>query len=160
MVNISSSAVIDETGQYRYSLVREWYPDLPRVAFIMLNGSTADGVRDDPTLRRCIGFARKYNFGSLEVVNLFGYRTTFPKELKQASDPVGPENDFHIKEAIRRATMVIVAWGTHGAFRKRDAEVLRLLNECHIIPRCLGKTKTGHPKHPLYLRGDAVPEVF
>lgn len=156
----TSSAVIDETGLYRYSLVREWDPDLPRIAFIMLNGSTADAEKDDPTLRRCIGFAKKWNFGSLEVVNLFGYRTTLPKELKQARDPIGPENDFHIKEAIYRAMIVVVAWGVHGIFRKRDADVIKLLNECHIVPRCLGKTKTGHPKHPLYLRGDVVPEMF
>lgn len=160
MSKMISSAVIDETGLYRYSLTREWDPDLPRVAFIMLNGSTADAKKDDPTLRRCIGFARKWKYGSLEVVNLFGYRTTFPQELMQAKDPVGPENDRYIKETVSRAVMVIVAWGVHGVFRKRDADVLKLLKECHIVPRCLGKTKTGHPKHPLYLRGDVVPELF
>lgn len=81
---MKSSAVIDRTGKYRYSLVREWNPDLPRALFVMLNGSTADATQDDPTLRRCIGFSRAWGYGSLEVVNLFGYRTTFPQELKQA----------------------------------------------------------------------------
>lgn len=158
---MKTSAIIDETGQYRYSLVREWNPDLPRVLFVMLNGSTADANRDDPTLRRCIGFAKAWGYGSLEVVNLFGYRTTFPQELKRAVDPVGPENDRYIMEAVNRAKTIFLAWGTHGKYLRRDSKVIEILKKCGIAAVwCLEKTKDGHPRHPLYVRGDIRPELY
>lgn len=156
-----SSAVIDETGLYRYSLVREWDSEKPRVLFIMLNGSTADAEKDDPTLRRCIGFAKAWDYGSLEVVNLFGYRTTFPQELKRAPDPVGPENDRYVLAAVRRSDIIIAAWGTHGKHRGRDKQVIRMLIDGGVTEiMCLEKTKDGHPRHPLYIRGDAAPVLF
>lgn len=157
---MKSSAVIDGTGKYRYSLVREWNTDLPRVLFVMLNGSTADAENDDPTLRRCIGFAKSWGYGSLEVVNLFGYRTTLPSELKQADDPVGPDNDKYILEAVNKAKTVIFAWGVHGQHRARDIQVIRMLNARGIMAMCLGTTKEGHPRHPLYLRGDTQRELY
>ncbi|HBV97759.1 MAG: hypothetical protein JL50_03045 [Peptococcaceae bacterium BICA1-7] len=161
MSSIVSSAVIDETCQYRYSLVREWDSEKPRVLFVMLNGSTADAEKDDPTLRRCIGFARAWGYGSLEVVNLFGYRTTFPQELKRAPDPVGPENDRYILAAVRRSNYIIAAWGTHGKHQGRDKQVIRLLIDSGATEiMCLELTKDGHPRHPLYVRGDTKPELY
>lgn len=158
---MKTSAIIDETGQYRYSLVREWDPDKPRVAFVMLSGSTADAKKDDPTLRRCVGFAKSWGYGSLEVVNLFGYRTTFPQELKRAADPIGPENDKYILAAMRRSKDVIVAWGTHGTYRGRDKEIIRMLIHTGVPEiKCLEITKEGHPRHPLYVRGNVEPILF
>lgn len=155
---VLKGAVIDSTGQYRYSLWRIWDVERPKVTFIMLNGSTADADNDDPTLRRCIGFAKAWGFGSLEVVNLFGYRTTFPTELKKAADPCGPENDKYILKAIKDAEMVIVAWGTNGTFKKQDKHVLGLLKGNYVEPYYIDKSKDGIPKHPLYLRADLQPK--
>ncbi|MFA5385949.1 MAG: DUF1643 domain-containing protein [Eubacteriales bacterium] len=147
-------AIIDNTGDYRYSLWRIWDETKPKITFIMLNGSTADAEQDDPTLRRCIGYAKAWGFGSLEVVNLFGYRTTFPTELKKAADPVGAENDSYILKAIKGASMVVVAWGSNGSFKKQDKYVLGLLKNNCVEPYCIDVSKDGHPKHPLYLKAD------
>jgi hypothetical protein len=150
-------AIIDESKKYRYSLWRIYDETKPKVTFIMLNGSTADADNDDQTLRRCIQFAKDWGFGSLEVVNLFGYRTTFPKELKKAEDPAGPENDNYILKAIINSKMVVVAWGSNGGFKKQNKHVLDLLKNNFIRPYCIGISKDGHPKHPLYLKSDLKP---
>ena len=88
-----TGADFDPTGVYRYSLWREWDARAPAVAFVMLNPSTADAGKDDPTIRRCASFARSWGYGSLEVVNLFAYRASEPKRLRQTPDPIGPAND-------------------------------------------------------------------
>jgi hypothetical protein len=119
----------------------------------MMNPSTADDNTDDPTIRRCKDFARRFGYAILDVVNLFAFRATEPIEIDYAHDPVGPETDHHIMEAVRESDDVIVAWGAMGAKYDRVEEVLRLLNG-HPI-KCLGVTKDGHPRHPLYLRNDA-----
>ena len=123
------------------------------VLFVMLNPSTADAETDDPTIRRCAGFARRWGFRELAVANLFALRATNPRELWRASDPVGPENDQHLVEMSSRADAVIAAWGAHGVYRNREQHVLRLLNG---TVEYLGLTKQGHPRHPLYLRADAA----
>jgi hypothetical protein len=153
---VRRDAIIDPTGAYRYSLTREWDAALPRVCFCMLNPSTADALRDDPTIRRCIGFARSWGYGSLEVINLFAYRATSPGELRAADDPVGPQNDWHIGQAAGRASLIIVAWGAHGSFLARDVPVAERLAGA----LCLGMTRTGYPRHPLYVRGDTRPVAF
>lgn len=149
----NSGAVFDLTGTYRYSLWRAWSFDYPRVVFIMLNPSTADGMRNDPTIRRCIQFAHVWKFGSLEVVNLFAYRATSPCELLKADDPIGRENDRFLIAAMKRGSHIIVAWGTKGTLFERNREVIQLLVSDKKI-FCLGMTKDGHPLHPLYVRGD------
>jgi len=126
----------------------------------MLNGSTADAEKDDPTIRRCIGFAKRWGYGSLEVVNLFGYRTTLPTELKKALDPIGPDNDQYITAAAKRARRIIIAWGAHGAFKGRGKKVLGMLCRYGCKIECLGETKDGHPRHPLYIRNDTEPELY
>lgn len=147
---MNRAAIIDSTEVYRYALVREWDEALPRVCFVMLNPSVADAVTDDPTVRRCMSFARRWGMGSIEVVNLYAYRATSPRALWFASDPVGPENDRYIDVAATRAAVVVAAWGAHGTHGGRYAAVLCRLN----APRCLGLTLSGQPRHPLYVRGD------
>lgn len=148
-------AVLSECGCYRYTLTRKWNESLTALTFIMLNPSTADATLDDPTIRRCIGFARERGFGGLLVLNLFAFRATKPTDMKAARDPVGPDNDGHIIAALTAAgaasSPVIAAWGVHGAYNGRDDEVRKLSLECGVNLMCLGSTKGNHPRHPLYV---------
>jgi hypothetical protein len=144
---MKSDAIISPCGLYRYSLRRCWDETRTGVAFCMLNPSTADALKDDPTIRRCIGFAKRWGFGSLEVVNLFAYRATSPADLWPLADPIGPENDAHIKNAVGRASLIVAAWGIHGTHRRRGEDVAARWQEA----KCLGVTKDGHPRHPLYI---------
>ncbi len=148
------TATFDSTSQYRYRLGRFWNAALPRVTFVMLNPSTADHRQDDPTIRRCIGFARDWGFGSLVVVNLFAFRTPSPARLARAPAPVGPDNDRALRRARGESALVVAAWGNHGRLRDRDREVRALLDDRAV---CLGMTKLGQPRHPLYVRRDARP---
>src|SRR5579862_6473284 len=94
-----SGAVFDHSGKFRYSLWRHWDDELPRVCFIMLNPSTADDLHNDPTIARCVSYAKRWRFGSLEVVNAFAYRATDPSKLARVRDPIGPLNDQYILKA-------------------------------------------------------------
>ena len=116
------------------------------MTFVMLNPSTADAERDDPTIRRCIGFARGWGYGRLEVVNLFAYRAASPRELFSATDPVGRANERFLASATDD---VVVAWGNHG--RRADWKLRKAA--AHGRPRCLGITALGEPMHPLYVPG-------
>lgn len=145
-------AIFDATGRYRYLLRRRWGAG-PRVAFVMLNPSTADASRDDPTIRRCVGFARRWGFRSVDVVNLFAYRTPHPRALARAADPVGPANDRHLRRAVRRAALVVCAWGATDLAHARARAVAGLFDGIRL--RCLGWTRSGAPRHPLYLRRGA-----
>jgi hypothetical protein len=136
-------------GPYRYLLWRRW-AEAASVLFVMLNPSTADAHHDDPTIRRCLGFARAWGFGALEVVNLFAWRATDPRELRRAHDPVGPRNDHVIAEAAGRSHAVIAAWGNHGALAGRDRRVAALLAP-HRPRRLGGLTAAVAPRHPLYV---------
>jgi hypothetical protein len=113
-------ATISDCGKFRYRLFRKWGCGSP-LLFVMLNPSTADGEKDDATIRRCLRFAMAHDFGELEVVNLFAYRATDPKELRRAGYPVGPENDQHITDAVREAAAVCLAWGSNAAGLERPA---------------------------------------
>lgn len=153
----SSGAVISACGKYRYRLGRTWDAALRPACFVMLNPSTADATEDDPTIRRCIGFAKSWGCGGIVVVNLFAYRATDPKQLLKAADPVGPDNDEHIRAAVVECHPVVAAWGVHGVLRQRDGRVKWLLERWGVLPKCLGKTKDGrHPRHPLYVRADTA----
>lgn len=123
--------------------------------FVMLNPSTADEAEDDPTVRRCLGFAKREGFGELVVVNLYAFRATNPKELKQVFDPIGSENDEWIKNATEFADVTVAAWGAN-AEPARSCKVKRLLTN----PQHLGLTKAGFPKHPLYLKADTQLEAW
>lgn len=154
----NQSAIFDQSGRYRYSLWREWDWQTPKVGFVMLNPSRADSLVDDPTIRRCIGFAHTWGFGGLEVVNLFAYRTTNPVELGRVADPVGGENNFYLISLQKRVEQIVLAWGNGGSLQGRDRTALTLLSEQSLY--CLGLTQTGQPRHPLYLRRDTLPVPF
>ena len=126
--------------------------------FVMLNPSTADHREDDPTIRRCMNFVRNWGFARLDVVNLFGLRSTKPVALDHADDPVGPDNDQYIIDNAVYCARVIVAWGALGGKSPRAREVLKLLDGYTL--RCLGTTKDGHPRHPLYVKNSAAPVPY
>lgn len=145
--------VFDVSGRYRYSLWRAWSAYHPKIAFVLLNPSTADEEKNDPTIRRCIGFARAWNFGSMEVVNLFAYRATDYRELFKISDPIGEENNHFLMQVVERCSTVVVGWGARGTLFDRDLQVMPLLAGRKNV-YCLGITKDGQPRHPLYVKGD------
>lgn len=154
---MQSGAVI--IGNYRYLLWREWNSSNKTVSFIMLNPNSADAQTNDPTITRCINFARSWGYGRLEVVNLFAYRTSKPSLLKQVVEPIGKDNDRYVIESVERSARVILAWGNHGVWRKQDLYVLQLLkNHNHLYS--FGITKRGCPRHPLYLRSTIKPQRY
>jgi hypothetical protein len=155
-----TTAHLSGCGTYRYSLTRSWEQGLPWCLFVMLNPSTADATVDDPTIRRCVGFARDWGYGRLHVVNLFGLRATDPKALRSHEDPVGPDNDSAILRAAARCELIVAAWGAHGSHLDRNRAVWDLLGAAGLAVFCLGTTEQGHPKHPLYLKTDLKPVPF
>jgi hypothetical protein len=120
------------------------------VLFVMLNPSIADATTDDPTLRRCLAFARTWGFGYLDVCNLFAHRSAHPDVLKAVADPVGPRNDRVIAEVAARANRIVVAWGARGSLRDRAERVLSAILTQPPL-HCFGRTCAGEPRHPLYL---------
>lgn len=157
--SLSRSAEVSECGRYRWWLRRSWKTggDGKVVCFVMLNPSTADALVDDPTIRRCMGFVRAWGYSTLSVRNLFALRATDPADLLKANEPTGgPRGDLEISAACT-ADLVIAAWGASVPFG-REKEALSLLSAKPLY--CLGKTKQGKPRHPLYVRGDAQPVLF
>ncbi|WOD41739.1 DUF1643 domain-containing protein [Nodosilinea sp. E11] len=143
------TATVDPTGRYRYCLERRW-SHASTLAIIMLNPSWADSALDDPTLRRCLGFAQGWGSGAIAVVNLFAYRSCHPAVLSQVDDPIGPENDRVLAEVADRADSILLAWGNGGRWLGRDRTVLSLLTPHQAKCYCLGRNLTGQPRHPLY----------
>ncbi|WP_226036120.1 DUF1643 domain-containing protein [Aquibacillus saliphilus] len=146
-------------GSYRYCLTRVLdNKNNKRVVFWMLNPSTADENKNDQTLKRCIYFAKRENCGILEVVNLFAYIATDPNKLKKISreEAIGEENLKYITHALEAASIIIVAWGKNGTIKKgyKEPVVTRLLEVFSKKTYCFGKTKDGHPRHPLVIRND------
>lgn len=160
-------ATFDETGCYRYRLTRQWNEKKPTVAFVMLNPSTADAEKDDPTIRKCVGFASRIGAGGIIVVNLFAYRATDPEALiggeKLGIDVIGPENDDHLKAAGKDASRIIAAWGKPRAnfILNRAITVEAML--APLVPlglECLGTTMHGDPRHPLYVAYNRRPMEY
>lgn len=149
---VERGAVISECGRYRYSLWRRWGTS-GIVMFVGLNPSTADAKQDDPTIRRCMEFARSWGYGALVMCNLFAWRSTDPESMKAAADPVGPDNDATLLVEAATASVAVAAWGVHGAHQGRNNAVREMLPRLH----CLTLTKDGHPGHPLYLPAALVP---
>ena len=142
------TAVLSTDQARRYLLTRRW-DDGPLMAWVMLNPSTADARTDDATITRCARRARDLGaFGGIAVVNLFSLRATDPRALTSCPDPVGAGNDSFIVRTCRTALLVVAAWGAHGAYLGRGAEVTSLLTRSGIQPFCLGVTAGGHPGHP------------
>jgi hypothetical protein len=133
-----------------------------RALFILLNPSTADATEDDPTIRRCIDYARRWGCGTLGVVNLFALRSTTPGNLYAEHDPVGPGNDEAIIEAALWAQetdgIIVAGWGLHGTHLQRDEAVLELLDGINV--HALHVNEDGTPKHPLYCRADIAPQIY
>jgi hypothetical protein len=150
-----SSALVSPCGTYRYYLTREWDRHRPCCMWVMLNPSTADARQDDPTIRRCVGFAQGWGYGSIVVCNLFAFRATDPRELANAADPVGPDNDACLQGQIAEASRVICGWGVLAKkWVPRADHVLGLIRAAGYMPYCVKRTRAGFPSHPLYLPQD------
>jgi hypothetical protein len=175
--NVRSSehggAVFDKTGNYRYllwrnvartgedKLVSQAQPSIrdETLLLVMLNPNKADETRNDPTIRRCIGFAQNWGFSRLEVVNLFAICAEKPLMLQNFKKPIGVHNDDFILDRAGHAGRIVVAWGVHGCVLARDADVLSKLKSFGPLD-CFGITKDGLPRHPLYVRADVRPSTF
>lgn len=151
-----SGAIFSPSRTHRYQLWRRW-DDRPMLNVIGLNPSTADETANDPTIRRCIGFAKLWGYGGLMMTNIFAFRATDPQDMKRSLNPIGTANNPNIVSAALKSSRTLVAWGTHGAFMGRGVAVLQLLAGARISPICLGVTTKGHPKHPLYMASDTRP---
>ena len=156
----TSGAVFSACRRWRYLLWRRWDESLPVANFLMLNPSTADELKLDPSCTRARLYAERWGFGSLIVTNLFGWRATDPKDMKAAREPVGRGNDRAILRAAREASLVVCAWGNHGAHLERSAKVLSLLGKAGVRLHALRLNGEGEPAHPLYLPGDLKPTVM
>jgi hypothetical protein len=153
----SSGARFSEDRLYRYLL---WRPGARPVTFVMLNPSTADEMKDDPTIRRCRGYSRYWGYDGVIIANAFAYRSTDPKALYELEDPIGPENDAYIlRAALIAVGPIVCAWGAHGKLHDRGVAVAQLLRAAGHRPQCFGLTKGSkrarpQPWHPLYLPAD------
>ena len=156
------SAIISEDGVYRYRLERQWdtLTGAGTVLWIMLNPSTADAEKNDPTIRRCIGYSKAWGYAGLYVGNLYALRSTDPKAIGKHADPVGPECDHHLAMMVEpsHVSLVVCAWGS-GADPRRVDQVCDLL-QSYLRLHCLGFTKDGSPRHPLYLPKDLQPKFY
>jgi hypothetical protein len=158
----NGTAILSECGTYRYVLERHIVParhmEHP-LLFVMLNPSTADAETDDPTIRKCMGFARRWGCTDLTVVNLFALRATTPTDLRSHPDPVGPLNDEHIRLMVRfhreRRAPIVAGWGADPFARARARHILRSFGPFD----CLGMNNDGSPRHPLYLPYDIRTEA-
>jgi hypothetical protein len=154
-----SGAVFSRCRRWRYLLWRRW-GDGPAANFLMLNPSTADEIKLDPSCTRARNYAERWGFGALIVTNIFGWRSTDPYMLKTVRDPVGRLNDAAILRAAREVKLVVCAWGNHGEHRGRGAEVMRNLRSANIALHCLRLNAAGYPAHPLYLSATLRPVII
>jgi hypothetical protein len=152
----SQNARFSKCKSYRYSLVRSWSEGSGKAVFIGLNPSTADQRKDDPTIKRCVGFARAWGCGSMEIVNLFAFCATKPEDLKRYAKPIGRNNDRWIAMAISEATLSIACWGNHGEFMQRSDKI----RDGYPELLCIGINASGAPKHPLYIKATQTPFAY
>lgn len=156
-IRAATGAVISPCGQYRYHLWRIWDDCLPTMCFVMQNPSTADATANDPTITRCIGFAKREGCGGISVRNVFALRATDERELLKHPDPRGPENERHLLDArgVSLMTRLVLAWGTRfGGKRLNHHYEHAIVCLAMQSPYCLGTTAGGEPRHPLMLRSD------
>lgn len=123
---------------------------------IGLNPSTADETKDDPTIRRCIDFAKRWGFGALCMTNLFAWRDTKPENMRRAAEPIGAENDRWLQECASGAGLVLAAWGKNGSHQGRAVQVAKFVPDLHA----LRVNSDGSPEHPLYVPSHIVPQPF
>lgn len=153
---MEKSAILSADRKYRYVLTRIWDEKKPTVVFIGLNPSTADEEVDDETIRKCIGYAKRWGYGKLIMVNLFAFRSTDSSMLKRVEDPVGSDNDSYIQKCVSESNLVIACWGNHGKLLNRDKALMGSLP--NLV--CLKRNKNGTPHHPLYLSKDITPMPY
>lgn len=151
-------ATFSPDRRYRWSLYRIWQPRAPLVCYVLLNPSTADETRNDPTVARCQVRALNAGYGGLLVVNIFAWRSTNPAELYQVADPVGVANDRAILTAVRKSELVVCGWGKHGALLDRGKKVVELIRSTGRVPHALRINSDGSPEHPLYLSYELEPQ--
>lgn len=156
MEKIEKGAEISDCEKYRYALWRIWDNTKPRVMFIGLNPSTADAINDDPTITRCIHFAKSWGYGGVYMTNLFAYRSTNKSVLSSVENPIGYDNDKYISKYVELSAKVIAAWGNDGVFLERSKIVSNLVQPLF----CLDVNKTGEPKHPLYIHSQTIPKEY
>ena len=152
------TANISEDRRYRYTLTRRWGTIESGVTWIMLNPSTADAEVDDPTIRRCMAFTQHFGFEAMVVVNCFAYRATDPKELVEVGADValGEYNGGYVREACEQSKLIIAAWGAlKYPLREAALSIAKVIKDAGHSMKCLGKTKDGSPRHPLYVRKDS-----
>lgn len=158
-----ATATFSPDRTYRYTLTRTW-GDSPPAVWVMCNPSTADAFKVDPTIRRCMTFSKAWHAGGIIVLNLFALRSTDPKNLYTHGDPIGLLNDDviagYFPVDVPVLGPVVAAWGAHGTHRNRGHLIRRLLIARGARPLCLGLTKAGQPRHPLYIpNGTAAFEL-
>ena len=146
-----SCAIYSDCEKYRYILERIWDKNNGKIMFLALNPSTATEEKNDPTVARMVSFARSWGYGGVVVANVFAFRSTLPSDLKKDKNPVGSENDLLISKESKNCDKIVACWGNHGTFLNRSENVKRMIKNMG----CLGITKSGEPKHPLYLRADS-----
>lgn len=157
-----NAAWFSPCGRYRYLLMRTWnywQQDTRSVAFLGLNPSTADENVDDPTIRRCIGYAKAWGYDRLAMLNLFALRATDPKEMLASDDPIGPSNNVFLGQYARWSDLVVCCWGNHGSHLGRADEVVEMLRDEASLT-ALRVTGAGQPSHPLYLPKTLRPAPF
>jgi hypothetical protein len=154
-------ALFSEDRVYRYTLTRVWDADKARCCFVLLNPSTADERKEDPTIRRCIAYARAWDFGGLEILNLFAFRSTNPQALRMIPDPFGPMNMEYIATVTRATPLIVCGWGGSVPLLGQDKRVLQMLHDYNRPVSALKVNESDKsPSHPLYLRGDLVPQPY
>ena len=164
MINVRRT-VISDCGRYRYVFYRPLglLGDRP-CGFGLLNPSIADGRQEDPTARRAMGYGRAWHCNELFILNPNALRSTDPKALYSAADPVGPDNEYWVRAVAsyiaERGGIFVCGWGNHGGWRDQDQVFLTWLRESGVTPCFLRMTKEGHPAHPLYLPAHLKPQVW
>ena len=151
---IFKDAKFSSCRKYRYALWRIWDLSRPFVMFIGLNPSTADETKDDPTIRRCINFAKYWNYGGIYVTNLFAYRSSSTRKMMTFSNPIGDENDKWIRNLSQKSNIIIAAWGNDGIHLNRSKTIEDKIPNL----KCIKKNKSGQPAHPLYLKSNLKPK--
>lgn len=157
---LSCLATVSECGKYRFDLTRVWCGTGPTALWIMLNPSTADGTVDDPTIRKCVGFSKRWGCSGMVVCNLYPCRATNPKDIRAGGESA---NVSAVRDALARCGgPVVFGWGASGPYETADkgAGLVRVLEPFHQVPMCLGKTKDGSPRHPLYVPYDTPLQEY
>jgi len=171
-MNPVRQTVLSACRKYRYTLWRDWDMDLltgcandakdldSYAMFIGLNPSTADETKDDPTIRKCIGFSKRWGFAGLMMTNLFAFRATKPEDMKRAENPSGEDNQPHLLQCASAAGIIVAAWGKNGSFLNQDLTVMQWLGGIGAQLHCLRTNGDGSPEHPLYVPYEVTPQLY